>query len=459
MDTRFLGLDDLAGTLGLASHKTFQTYYESALKDRETEGLDMEGFEWADPQIDFDYEFLEGEGILSAMATYVDLYSDPTPRGRKTSLKKYTGSIPRQKWVETYGEEDYRKELIEANKAATLGALRGEIPESSIKEYLWNRLFDRMKQFPDRHRNSVTYQVGQMKFKRELTLTAANNPGGLQGVTYKSHIPEANIKKESWYTVDASGNVTYVTTIDPIQILMEKIYDLKTDKYRGYTNVVVEMDNATYLRLMKHPKVLQRIGFAGERTLSLSNQKDQAAAQTAGWEKILTNGIDFAKNFIQTAIGADALIVHTNVVGQETFNSTNKNYDVAPISPYAEDVILVRPSGIIGQIYNVAPVRPDRSAIFGDIFGGKGIIEYIYDKDNRTQKWKSELTCLAVPTVPKKMFYYEIGGTASTDTYTAVTSPTGNPKTQGYYEKNSSGEYVLTEDTTVQSGKTYYTKS
>lgn len=410
MDARFLGLDDLASTLGLSSHKTFQTYYESALKGRETLGLDIEGFEWADPQIDFDYEFLEGQGYLSATATYVDLYSDPTPRGRKTSMKRYTGSIPRQKWVEVYGEEDYRKELIEANKAATLGSLRGEIPETSIKEYLWNRLFDRMKQFPDRHAASITEQVGNMKFKRELTLTAENNPGGLQDVTYKSHIPDENVKKESWYTVDASGNVTYVEAIDPIQILMEKVYDLKTDKYRGYSNVVVEMDNVTYLRLMKHPKVLQRIGFAGERTLVLTNLKDQAAAQKAGWEKIITNGIDYAKTFIQTAIGADAMIVHTNVIGHETWNAETKSYDITPVSPYAEDVILVRPSGIIGQIYNVAPVRPDSSAIFGDIFGGKGIIEYIYKPDERTQKWKSELTCLAVPTMPKKMFYYEIGG-------------------------------------------------
>lgn len=419
MDARFLGLDDLAGTLGLSSHKNFQTYYESALKDRETLGLDIEGFEWADPQIDFDYEFLEGQGVLSATATYVDLYSDPLPRGRKTSLKRYTGSIPRQKWVEVYGEEDYRKELIEANKASTLGSLRGEIPETSVKEYLWNRLFDRMKQFPDRHANTLTEQVGLMKFKRELTLTAENNPGGLKDVTYKSHIPDANITKQSWYTVGTDGAVDYVETVDPIQILMEKIYDLKTDKYRGYTNVVVEMDNATYLRLMKHPKVLQKIGFAAYPQLNLTNLKDVAAAKSAGLEKIYANGVDFAKTFIQNAIGADALIVHTNIIGKEKWNAETKSYDITPVSPYAEDVILVRPSGIIGKIYNVVPVRPDRSAIFGDIFGGRGIIEYIYNPDERTQKWKSELTCLAVPTVPKKMFYYEIGGESSVGGTTA----------------------------------------
>lgn len=42
-------------------------------------------------------------------------------------------------------------------------------------------------------------------------------------------------------------------------------------------------------------------------------------------------------------------------------------------------------------------------------------------------------------------------------TYTAVASPTGNPKTKGYYEKVD-GEYVATNDTSVDATKTYYEK-
>ncbi len=42
-------------------------------------------------------------------------------------------------------------------------------------------------------------------------------------------------------------------------------------------------------------------------------------------------------------------------------------------------------------------------------------------------------------------------------TYTAVESPTGNPKTKGYYEL-SNDEYVATTDTTVTQDKTYYEK-
>lgn len=49
----------------------------------------------------------------------------------------------------------------------------------------------------------------------------------------------------------------------------------------------------------------------------------------------------------------------------------------------------------------------------------------------------------------------------ATYTYTAVASPTGNPSEQGYYERSGTSPnyvYTLSTDTTVDSGKTYYTR-
>lgn len=46
-----------------------------------------------------------------------------------------------------------------------------------------------------------------------------------------------------------------------------------------------------------------------------------------------------------------------------------------------------------------------------------------------------------------------------TVSFTAVSSPTGNPKEKGYYEKDANNKYFKTEDTTVDSGKTYYEKT
>lgn len=64
----------------------------------------------------------------------------------------------------------------------------------------------------------------------------------------------------------------------------------------------------------------------------------------------------------------------------------------------------------------------------------------------------------------------EIGGSVATEywvkssdsavryTYTAVNSPSGNPHALGYYVLAGDG-YVLTNDTTVDSNKTYYTRT
>ena len=60
--------------------------------------------------------------------------------------------------------------------------------------------------------------------------------------------------------------------------------------------------------------------------------------------------------------------------------------------------------------------------------------------------------------LPLKEGGIEFNVAADTGTYTAVVSPTGNPKTSGYYELKGN-TYVLTEDTTVDSSKTYYTRS
>ena len=46
-----------------------------------------------------------------------------------------------------------------------------------------------------------------------------------------------------------------------------------------------------------------------------------------------------------------------------------------------------------------------------------------------------------------------------TATFSAVSSPSGNPHALGYFEKDANGDYFPTADTTVVSGKTYYTRS
>ena len=155
-------------------------------------------------------------------------------------------------------------------------------------------------------------------------------------------------------------------------------------------------------------------------------------------------------------IECDELITSKTQCGVEKLNTTSRKYERTLMDAFADETIVIRPQGNIGVIKNVVPLRPDGQAIVGSIFGGKGIIEYMYNRDTREQRWQGEMTALAVLTRPQDMYYFK--GVEAAATYTPVVSPTGNPKAQGYYEK-AGDSYVLTEDTSVQSSKTYYTKS
>ena len=51
---------------------------------------------------------------------------------------------------------------------------------------------------------------------------------------------------------------------------------------------------------------------------------------------------------------------------------------------------------------------------------------------------------------------------AITYSYTAVSNPSGNPNTKGYYERSGTSPnyvYTLTEDTAVNESKTYYERT
>lgn len=413
MDARFLGIDDIATALGLNSTKAMQMYYDTALAGRETLDLNIEGFEWADPQIDFTYEALEAEGKIKAMANYVDLNSEPLARGKQVTLAALSGTIPRQKRKILRGENDYRKELIAAQKAEALGRIKGGSPYNSVREYLFNNLFDTLSEIPDSHNASLSYQVGQMKSKRELSLTDANNPGGLVDVSFSANIPDDHVVTEEWYTVDDAGVVTYVDGVDPILTLKKKIRELKLDRYRGYQNVAVEMNTTTFFTLVEHPIIFQRLGYSLRPDLQIVPKND-ANAQSVGYNAYLSNGDEYIKSFFKTAIGADELIIDTTIVGVDKLDSTTKQFVTNKLDTFETGVVLVRPTGTIGSIYNVVPLRPDASAVTAGIFGNRGIIEYMYNPTTREQKWISELTVLAVPNAPKTLYYYNVAGNTAT---------------------------------------------
>lgn len=409
MDARFLGFDNIAATLGLNTAKNLQMWYNEYLEGRETMGLNIDGFDWADPQLDFTYEFLEADGRIKAMATYVAPDSEPLARGKDISLAKLTGTIPRQKRKIVRGENDYRRELIALQEADVKARFRGDNPVNSVRDYLANNLFDTLSEIPDSHNASVTYQVGQMTSKRKLVLTADNNQGGIIGAEFSSNVPEENVTKEQWYTVGENGAITYVEGTNPIMAIKKKVRAIKRDLYNGYPMVKAKMSAFTFDALIEHPETLRALGYALRPELYASAKND-ADALKVGTNAFYSNSHEYMVDFFKRAIDVDELVIDNTIVGVDKLNTSTKKFEQKKVGVFDDGVIMLSPTGIIGSIHNVVPLRPDGQAIVAGIFGNRGILEYRYNRETRTQTWVSELTVLAVPNAPKKLFYFEVQG-------------------------------------------------
>lgn len=400
---KYFGLETLMASNGITSSDAFMAYYVQVLSRLESQNLDIRGFEeWDVPQIDFTYKMLEAKQQVSVMATYVDLNSDPIPIGTEAP-SILEGSIPRHKARFELGENDYRKQLIVLERINLSAKFTNQDPGMAIKAYLAKMLFGGLYEIQQAHVGTMSYQVGQMKSAGAVTLTDANNPRGIQNITFSANIPQANITQLAdayrWFTDD--NKTTEGGSSDPVNDLKTIVRNLK-NKYPN-SPVTVEVNETSFFEDMNHSKWQIALGYAMSPDLikyaGVGNDGKAAAAAVAA-----TATDDTIKAAFKKVLGVDEVLYNKVVCYVEKWNKSTKKLDKTPLPAFNKNAYLVRPSGPCGIIENVVPLRPDPSAISALIFDGHGIIEYRYDARTKYQDWVSELTTLAVPTRPSDMY-------------------------------------------------------
>lgn len=400
---QYLGLDTLMASNGITSADAFMAYYKQVLSLRENQNLNIIGFEeWGIPQIDFTYKMLEAEQKISVMATYVDLNSDPIPLGTK-GFNTLEGSIPRQKARWELGENDYRKQLMVLKDLQIAATFTNQSPAESVKNYLADLLFGGLSEIQDAHIGSMSYQVGQMKSTGSVTLTDANNPRGIQNITFSAQIPVGNIttltENARWFTND--DKTSEGTSSHPVSDVKTRVRNLR-NKLNGGA-VVIEVNETSFFEDMQHSDWQVALGYAMSPDLikyaGVGDAGKAAAAAVAA-----AAGDDAIKAAFKKASGADEVIFNKTVCGVEKWNKEQGKLVISTLPAFNKDTYLFRPAGPVGKRLNVVPLRPDPSAISALIFEGHGLIEYRYDPRTKYQDWVSELTVLAVPTRPSDMY-------------------------------------------------------
>ena len=392
------GFYTLMEEAGILSSKSFSLYIRDVVGFGNIQDLNLDGFSW-DPisSLTFDYEQLIASNRLKVMATYTDKDSEAIPLGTE-GFEAVRGIIPRQKARFIWDEDDYRKYLDAVRKL--------DFQNMTAKQYALDLLFNGLSDIKNAHELSMTYQRDQMVSNRKLTLTADNNPRGIQGLEFLSNVPDANVTTLSgnyrWYTSTTDKDSDHEgSSADPVKDIRTIVRAMKR---KGYTNIILEVDEQSWYDDMDHTKWRTAIGYELRPDLVLASNNDANAlavgtaagddAVRAAFAKII--GIPLANIKFRQGLaaveklqgkGPDAKLVRTEM---RTFNA---------------NTYVFYPAGPLGTIKSVLPLVPDSKAMYATFFGGKGLIQYEYDAKAKVQDWWSELTALCVPNRPQEMFY------------------------------------------------------
>ena len=392
------GFHTLMEEAGILSSKSFSTYIRDVIGFGNLQDLNLDGFSW-DPisSITFDYEQLIVSNRLKVMATYTDKDSEAIPFGTE-GFESSRGVIPRQKARFLWDEDDYRNYLDAVRKL--------DFQNTTAEQYALDLLFNGLTDIKSAHELSMTYQRDQMVSNRELYLTADNNPRGIKGLHFYAMVPDANITTKTgnarWFTDAANKDSDHEgSSSDPVKDIRKIVRDMKR---KGMNNIILEVDEQSWLEDMDHSKWRTAIGYKLRRDLVLAPNND-ANALAVGMDA----DDDEVKQMFAKIIGIPLSNIkfRQGLAGVEKLEGKGPDAKLVRTSmrTFNANTYVFYPAGPLGTIKSVLPLVPDSSAMYATFFGGKGLIQYEYDAKAKTQDWWSELTALCVPNRPQEMFY------------------------------------------------------
>ena len=372
--------DLLSRALGGNDGRRLQGFLDNVVAQKYNQ-LNIPGFKFApEMQLDFTYEQIQKEIGLNVMASYVDLDSQPIPVGTEGAVIS-TGRIPRMKMVEYYNEDKYRKLLIAEQR---FGAGSNQVVNSAVKA-----LFNTIDTLVGGHTNALTYQRHQIVSTGKFTVNSTNNPNGIVGLTFASHVPAANINTLSgparWWT--NAEKTTEGTAADPIADLIAMVETARKKGVKGHFEV-----NAAYLdAILKHSKVVAAIGA---NLFPLATDKTAAAAYLSRTRKL---------EVLAEIVGAPINAIDA-IVATEVYNKTTKKLERTMIDAFEANVVVFVPDGDLGDFITVEPIAIE-GGTYGTFYDGRLLLTVDVDAKYKCQSFNTEMTTLAVPNKPQYMWY------------------------------------------------------
>lgn len=340
-------------------------------------------FPWGIPQIDFTYEQMEATVGLIPMATVVD-YDSPAPLRGTQGATLSTGSIIRMKHGFVINEKEIRTQMLLVQRRADLNI-------TALQKILFNSTDNLI----GGNYMRLTHMALQAESTGGYILDSESNPDGLSMV-FDFNVPAGNYKKCGFGTYGTK----YAWTNDlanPIGDLQDMV-QFADDNFKAYG--VIRMSKATWRKFIAQKTVRERV-YLGQGYVNISDMP-------TAWQPL-----ESQVRLLLTGLGLPPIEVVDAQCATEKYDPTTKKLVWTATKPFADDVVLLRPAGAIGETKCAEPIMiPDPAARQATFDGGRTLLTQTFDADMKTQKIQSELTALPVLSMPKQMIYLDVASVA-----------------------------------------------
>lgn len=376
--------DLLSRALGSNDSAALQGYLDEVVASKYNT-LQLDGFDFEpDMQLDFTYEQLQTEAGINVMASYVDIDSPAIPVGTEP-VQLATGKIPRMKMAEYFNEDKLRKQYILEQR---FGATSDRVRNSAL-----NNLFNTVDTLVGGHTNSLTYQRHQVVSRGKFELTNANNPNGIVNQTFAAHVPSANVTTltgaKRWWT--DSGCETEGASANPIKDLREWV---KAARRKSGVPMHIEVDSDYLDSILNHTKVVAAIGASLYPLADTANQSSAAAVQSLATKTAV----------FESLVGVSVKAVDS-VVSVEKWDKDAKKLTRTSFRAFEGNVLVLVPDGRIGTVKTVEPIAI-AGGTYATFYGGRLLLTVGADYVKKCQSFSTEMTSLAVPSVPQHFHYF-----------------------------------------------------
>ena len=362
----------------------------------------IDGFEFAPTTLNYTFAQL----IASTGATALPTWVDPESPGYEAALRELsgkTGSIPTAKRY-------YRFNRTIINEQLQLIQRYGNVAMTADMQDIFMGLNDEGTDgLIQMFYNALTHIRNQVVSKGKFSLSAVNNPRGLQNIEIDFGIAldhfDTLTGENAWWK-DADHN-TQGNTSDPIKYMKEKVRFIRRTKHYG-GGLKMEISKDLFDDLLLHTKVREYLGIYFYPTTT------DASTRLAA---IQFMGDDAFKEAIRKMIGVDEIVVRDTyafVDAPGTDSNGDPDLITTRIDNFDSKNISFIPTGKIGDIQGVQPLSvgydADKVAYYN---GGRLLLTQRANPKTHSVYIEGEFAQICVPSVPQWMFICTVVGDGS----------------------------------------------